>query len=150
MIKDLGHPKLATNEVINQLLDDTVDPDTPKRSNRSTLWLVILGILSAPMSIIVIALLFAILVTILSLIFAFFVTVFVFFLASFVLGVALIWEASTNFLTLPIFLVELGAAAILLGFTLLFGLMIAYLLKYMKLGLVRLYQWLMKKLRKGE
>ena len=76
VIAELGSPKEAASDLINRLLDEknVDDTKTPRKTTR-TVWIAILAILGTPLSLPLVFILFALLITILAVGFAVVITV---------------------------------------------------------------------------
>lgn len=117
VIAELGSPKEAASDLINRLLDEKIvdDTKTPRKTTR-TVWIAILAILGTPLSLPLVFILFALLITILAVGFAVVITVLMLGVAFLTSGLYMLYDSwsylsistSTTILGLGIGLLSIG------------------------------------------
>ena len=117
VIAELGSPKEAASDLINRLLDEKIvdDTKTPRKTTR-TVWIAILAILGTPLSLPLVFILFALLITILAVGFAVVITVLMLGVAFLTSGLYMLYDSgsylsistSTTTLGLGIGLLSIG------------------------------------------
>lgn len=117
VIAELGSPKEAASDLINRLLDEknVDDTKTPRKTTR-TVWIAILAILGTPLSLPLVFILFALLITILAVGFAVVITVLMLGVAFLTSGLYMLYDSwsylsistSTTILGLGIGLLSIG------------------------------------------
>lgn len=117
VIAELGSPKEAASDLINRLLDEKIvdDTKTPRKTTR-TVWIAILAILGTPLSLPLVFILFALLITILAVGFAVVITVLMLGAAFLTSGLYMLYDSwsylsistSTTTLGLGIGLLSIG------------------------------------------
>lgn len=94
VIAELGSPKEAASDLINRLLDEKIvdDTKTPRKTTR-TVWIAILAILGTPLSLPLVFILFALLITILAVGFAVVITVLMLGVAFLTSGLYMLYDS---------------------------------------------------------
>ncbi|MBF0788053.1 MULTISPECIES: DUF1700 domain-containing protein [unclassified Streptococcus] len=148
LIEELGTPKEAASDIINNILDRHIEDEmtAEQKSKTKTIWLALLALLSLPIAVPLLLCLIGALLLIISSIVGLILLAFGLGLSLIVTGSYLIWEALSLFnQSLPAFLMGFGTGIGLIG-----GAAILYvvtgLFAYWSGRLVKtLFQWILKR-----
>ncbi|MGT2964226.1 DUF1700 domain-containing protein [Streptococcus acidominimus] len=148
LIEELGSPKEAASDIINNILDRHMEEEitAERKSKTKTIWLALLALLSLPITVPILLCLIGTLLFIIASVAGLILLAFVFGLSLIVTGGYLIWEAFSLFnQSVPAFLMGfgsgiglIGSAAILYVVTGIFAYWSSHLVK-------KLFQWILKR-----
>lgn len=151
VMADLGTPKEVANDIIHSILTRSETVTSHKERKKSQMvWLVILGVLSAPVAL---PIAFSLLVIILSLFLTVVCLLFSGFLlsfAGFLVGIVTVVDAFRLLGHGSAFVLGLGGGLAALGAALLLAVVSAYLSKIFTQGLVNLVKMILRKIRKEQ
>lgn len=150
VIADLGTPKEAANELIHNLLDNQspLPTGSKTRKKRDTLLLIVLGILSTPVTIPAALAAIGFFISILLGVVSLLVTGFALSLTGLMVAGATIWESFSLLKTGSSFLMTLGGGIAIFGLGVLGLMVVGYLSKIFGQGLLSLAKWLIRKGRR--
>lgn len=150
VIADLGTPKEAANELIHNLLDNQspLPTGSKTRKKRDTLLLIVLGILSTPVTIPAALAAIGFFISILLGVVSLLVTGFALSLTGLIVAGATIWESFSLLKTGSGFLMTLGGGIAIFGLGVLGLMVVGYLSKIFGQGLLSLAKWLIRKGRR--
>lgn len=149
LIASLGDPKIAASDVVGDLLDKKIDAAKTYKDKAGVVWFALLALAAAPVGFIVLLILLLILFALLALFVAFLVSVFAAAVILFVFCGSFLWECLTHFQTWGIFFFNLGGALVSLGAALLVFIIGVELSRLMGRSIVRLAQYVYRKVKKN-
>lgn len=156
VMAELGTPKEAANDIIHNILSaevarnskDSQGTSPSKRRRREILLIAVLGILSAPVSILILMLVLAMLVSAMLLVLTLILAGFAFSLSGLLVSGAVLVESFSFLASGSAFILTLGSGLVALGLSFLLLLTTVFLTKALGQGLVHLAKWLFRKVRR--
>ncbi|MFA9413662.1 MULTISPECIES: DUF1700 domain-containing protein [unclassified Streptococcus] len=146
VMAELGTPKEAARDLINNILDKKVMEDRyPPRTKRQMIWLIILAIFAVPVGIPVILIILALLAALVVLFFSLMVAGASFCLALFIGAGIFLWDALAYLGQGQLFAFGFGGGLAMLGSALLLALLVYVFGKWTAHGLKTLVKWIIKK-----
>lgn len=149
LMASLGDPKIAASDVVGDLLDKKIGEATTYKEKVGVVWFALLAIAAAPVGFILLLLLLLILFAIIALFVSFLISIFAVAVTLFVFAGSFLWESLTHFQTWGIFFFNLGGALVSLGAALLVFVVGVELSKLMGRSIVRLAQYVYRKVKKN-
>lgn len=150
LIASLGDPKIAASDVVGDLLDKKIGAAKTYKDKLGVVWFALLALAAAPVGFILLLVLLAILFAIIALFVAFLISVFAAAVTLFVFCGSFLWECVTHFQTWGIFFFNLGSAFVSLGMAFLILIVGVELSKLMGRSIIRLAQYVYRKVKKND
>lgn len=148
LIEELGSPKEAASDIINNILDRHIEEEmtTERKSKTKTVWLALLALLSLPIAVPLLLCLIGALLLIISSIAGLILLSFVLGLCLIVIGGYFIWEAFSLFgQSLPAFLMGFGTGVGLIGGATILYIVTGFFAYWSGCLVKTLFQWILKR-----
>lgn len=146
VIQELGSPQEAAQAILNDLWDKSDLQEKSHRSRTRILWIALLAIFTAPLTLPAIILAVSLFISFIAVIFAFFMTAVTLLLSAIILLASLIWESITVIPhSLSAISLSIGVGLVIVGVSLLLFLLFSLLAKAMTRLLLAIISRLTKK-----